>query len=513
MRALGVAGAALALVVTAGFVPLDEQDQARSFYGQHVDWRPCLSPEELAGAEPVEGDPDWRARLECGTVTVPVDHGDPGGRTIETAVVRHPAQGTGDQYRGSLVFNFGGPGRAGVARFEAGPLALSRRVRDSFDLVSFDPRGVGESAGFTCPAWDAMERPMEEVAGVDPDDVGDDRLRDLERTAQRFTWSCEEEVGTNFLANMGSVNVVRDLDLLRDALGDEELSYVGYSYGTYLGALYAEMFPENTRALVLDGALQTQRGVIADGVEQSQGAQSAWESFVSYCLERAPECPFTGAEEAPSEAEALLAGLDTDPIVVGDRSVGRHEMLALLRDSLNAERQWEGDARLLARIARDERDPFVQAYLGRYAAPSDDQGATASAFTAVQCADHTRPGDVHAFLEGARRAEKVSPFFGGDEIWSFLPCASWPDTELAPSDLSAPMAPPILVVGTRDDPATPYAWAEELADQLTTATLFTYEGGGHTAYAGGRGCVDGAVDAYLLDGVVPAVGASCPGEL
>ncbi|WP_431869409.1 alpha/beta hydrolase [Nocardiopsis eucommiae] len=501
----------MALVVTAGFAPLDEQDHARSFYGQHVDWRPCLSPEELAEAEPVEGDPDWRARLECGTVTVPVDHGDPGGATIETAVVRHPAQGPADQYRGSLVFNFGGPGRAGVARFESGPLALSRRVRDSFDLVSFDPRGVGESAGFTCPAWDAMERPLEEVAAADA--VDHDLLRDLERAARRFRWSCEEEVGTDFLANMGTVNVVRDLDLIRDALGDERLSYVGFSYGTYIGALYAEMFPENTRALVLDGALQTQRGVIADGVEQGQGAQTAWESFVSYCLDRAPECPFTGAEEAPSEAEALLTGLDAEPVVVRGHSVGRPEMLALLRDSLKTERQWESVARLLARLGPGERDPFVQAYLGSHVTRRDDSGATESAFTAVQCADHTRPGDVHAFQEGARRAAKVSPFFGGDEVWSFLPCASWPDTELAPGDLSALLAPPILVVGTRHDPATPYVWAEELADQLATATLFTYEGGGHTAYTGGRPCVDGVVDAYLLDGVVPADGASCPGEL
>lgn len=508
-------GAALALVVTAGFAPLDEQDHARSFYGQHIDWRPCLSPEELAAAQPAEGDPDWRARLECGTVTVPVDHGDPGGRTIETAVVRHPAQGPAEQHRGSLVFNFGGPGRAGVAQFESGPLPVSRRIRDSFDLVSFDPRGVGESAGFTCPEWDAMERPLEEVAGVEPDRVGPDQLRDLERTARRFTWSCADEVGAEFLANMGTVNVVRDLDLVRDALGDERLTYVGFSYGTYVGALYAEMFAENTRALVLDGALQNQRGLIADGVEQSQGAQRAWEAFVSYCLEKAPECPFTGAEEAPAEAEALLAGIDADPIVVRDTRIDRHEMLALLRDSLYTERQWESDARLLARIVGgDTGDPFVQAYLGSFVAGQrDDRGATESAFTAVQCADHARPGDVRAYQEGAQRAARVSPFFGGDGIWSFLPCASWPDTELAPGGLSAPMAPPLLVVGTRADPATPYAWSEELADQLATATLLTYEGGGHTAYAGGRACVDGVVDAYLLDGVVPATGASCPGEL
>ncbi|MFE9246232.1 alpha/beta hydrolase [Nocardiopsis sp. NPDC006938] len=508
-------GTALALVATAGFAPLDEWGHARSFYGQHVDWSPCLTADEIAGAGPVEGDPDWRARLECGTVTVPVDHGDPNGRTIELAVVRHPAQGPAEQRRGSLVFNFGGPGRAGVAQFESGPLALSRRVRDSYDLVSFDPRGVGESAGFTCPAWDAMERPLEAVEDVAPADVDHDRLQDLESAARRFTWSCLDEVGEEFLANMGTVNVVRDLDLIRDALGDDRLTYAGFSYGTYIGALYADMYPENTRALVLDGALRTRRGLIDDGVEQSRGAQTAWEAFVAYCLEGAPECPFTGAEEAPGEAEALLAGLDRRPLVVRGQRIDRHEMLTLLRDSLHTERQWESDAHLLARIALgDTRDPFVQAYLGRFVdGRNESPGAEESAFMAVRCADHEPPGGVRAYQEGAERAARSSPFFGGDDVWSYLPCASWPDAESAARAPSAPMAPPLLVVGTRNDPATPYAWAEELADQLATATLLTYEGGGHTAYAGGRSCVDAAVDAYLLDGVVPEHGASCPGAL
>lgn len=514
-RVLGAAGLAAVLVGTAGFAPADQWDGQRSFYGQHIDWAPCFSAQELAEAEPTEGDPDWRARLECGTVTVPVDHGDPWGETIEMAVIRHPAQGTLEQHRGSLVFNFGGPGGSGVERFGSGPLPLNRQVRDSFDLVSFDPRGVGESAGFTCPEWDAMERPLARVRGVEPADVSEQQLRELDRAARRFARSCAEEVGDGFLATMGTVNVVRDLDLLRDALNDPRLSYVGYSYGTHIGALYAEMFAERTRALVLDGAVQIERDVIADGMEQSEGAQAAWEAFAAYCLDGAPECPFSGAEQAPDEAEALLAGLDTDPIVVEGQRIDRYEMLPLLRDTLRVERRWENGARLLARIAEvGPEDEFVQAYLTRYVAgQKDEPGATRSAFTAVQCADHARPIDPRSYQKGAQRAADLSPFFGGEEVWSFLPCAHWPDTELVPTGLSALMAPPILVIGTRNDPATPYAWAEELAGQLVMATLFTYEGGGHTAYAGGRACVDGVVDAYLLEGEVPETGTSCPGEL
>lgn len=514
-RVLGAVGLVTVLVTTSSFAPADQWEGQRSFYGQNIGWKQCFTPEELAEAEPSEGDPDWTSRLECGTITVPVDHGDPWGETIEMAVVRHPAQGPAEQRRGSLVFNFGGPGGAGVEQLKAGPLALSRQTRDTFDLVSFDPRGVGESAGFTCSAWDAMERPLEAVRGVEPEEVTEDQFQDMERTAMRYAQSCVDEVGKEFLADMGTINVTRDLDLLRDALGDPQLSYVGYSYGTYIGALYAEMFADNTRALVLDGAVQIERGVVADGVEQSEGAQTAWEAFVAYCLESAPECAFTSAEEAPAEAEALLAGLDADPIAFEGEAIGRYELLGLLRDSLYAERQWESDARLLARIAAgDTGDEFVQAYLGRFVSGLDeDSGATESAFTAVQCADHVRPANPRDYQEGAQRAAELSPFFGGDEVWSFLPCAYWPDTELAPTGVSAPMAPPLLVIGTLGDPATPYVWAEELADQLATATLFTYEGGGHSAYASGRACVDGVVDAYLLDGEVPEEGASCPSEL
>ncbi|MGW5876960.1 alpha/beta fold hydrolase [Nocardiopsis terrae] len=507
-------GLTTVLVAAAGFAPADRWDGELPFYGQAVDWQPCFTPEELAAAEDTEGDPDWTSRLECGTVTVPVDHGDPEGGTIDMAVVRHPAQGPAEQRRGSLVFDFGGPGVPGVERMRSGPLPLSRQTRASFDLVSFDPRGVGESAGFTCPRWRAMRAPLEALRNLGAQEVTDARLRELDKAAEAYARSCVEEVGEEFLANTGTVNVVRDLDILRDALGDRRLNYVGFSYGTRIGALYAEMFAENTRALVLDGAMQIERDVVADGVEQSGGVQAAWEAFVDYCLERAPECPFTDAARASAETEAILSGVAADPVVLEEGGVGRHELLVLLREALYTEHRWENAARLLARLAAgDTGDEFVRGYLEGALAPRDGgSGPEESAFTAVRCADHTNPTDPRDYREGARRAADLSPLFGGDQVWSLLPCAHWPVTEVVPTGVSAPMAPPILVVGTRGDPATPYAWARELADQLASATLFTYEGGGHTAYAGGRSCVDRVVDAYLLYGEVPPTGSSCPGE-
>ena len=514
MRGKGRALGALltALICVPGVVSADVEGGPHPFHGQEIDWRPCLSPQERAEAVPTEGDPDWLRRLECGTVTVPLDHGDPQGRTLDLAVIRHPAQGV---RQGSLVIDFGGPGVSGTDTFLSGPLPLGRGVRAGFDMVSFDPRGVGASGGFVCPLWRYMERPLEWVRDTDPQDVAGDRLEALEKTARALAQSCVEEVGEDFLANMGTVNVVRDLDILRDALGDERLDYLGYSYGTSIGALYAQMYPERTGALVLDGAVPLEDDVVTRAVEQTGGLQTSWEAFVVHCLDGAPECPFTGIEEATEEVEKILVDIDAEPLRVNEETVDRHEFLDLLRGSLHTEQLWPNNVLLLARLAEGERDDFVHDYLAalKRTRPEEVLGAERSAHLAVRCADHIDPTDPSAYQEGARRASQASPLFGGHEVWRMLPCAFWPDTEVMPTGITAPTAPPILVIGTLGDPATPYAWARELSEQLTSATLLTYEGGGHTAYAAGRPCVDEVVDTYLLSGVPPAPDATCRSRL
>ncbi|MBR8744493.1 alpha/beta hydrolase [Nocardiopsis sp. MG754419] len=501
----------MVLTLTPGAVLADVKDGPHPFHGQQIDWEPCLTPDEIAETGVGEGDPDWLPRLECGTVTVPVDHGDPEGELLDLALIRQPAQGP---RRGSLVFDFGGPGVSGVDTFLGGPLPLGRGVRENFDLVSFDPRGVGASGGFTCRGHADLDRLLTEIRRLDPDDLPERALRKLERVAHAFTVGCVDAVGTDFLAHIGTVNVSRDLDLVRDALGEARLDYVGYSYGTSIGALYAEMYPERAGALVLDGAVPIDGDVITDTVEQAVGLQTAWESFVAYCLDAAPECPFTGMGTAATEMEDILAGLDSDPLRVDDRPLDRYGLLDLVRGSLHTEQLWPGTALLLARLAEGERGGFVPDYLAglRGDVADDLPGAEEAAYVAVRCADHARPTDTDAYLQGARRAEEASPLFGGAEVWRMLPCATWPDTEVMPTGVSAPMAPPVLVVGTVGDPATPYTWARELTEQLDSARLLTYEGGGHTAYGSGRGCVDDAVEAYLVRGVLPAEDTTCPAE-
>ncbi|QRN80084.1 MAG: alpha/beta fold hydrolase [Nocardiopsis sp. BM-2018] len=527
----GVRGSALgsALVLLVAGCTAPEEDAGAPDAGS-VEWAPCLFEEELDEAPEWGGDPDWLQDLECGTVAVPLDHADPDGSTVELALTRRPAGGSAGERIGSLVLNPGGPGESGVAMLDH-PL-FDEQIQDAFDLVGFDPRGVGESEGIACGDWYAMDEARRAV--TDPGDVTDADLAALEESARAYADDCAETVGEDFLATMGTVNVVRDLDLLRGALGDEQLTFVGFSYGTYIGALYAEMFPENTRALVLDGAVETERPNVEVAADQADAFQAAWDLFVAECLS-GPGCPFSGSDAADAEMGELLDRLDADPPVVRDMPVDGVTLLGMVSLQLYHEDAWAGLTEALAAMAEDpaQAGPELERlYDDTYGpdeepaqdgepaptgpedsvAPGPEFGGpdTEAALTAVNCADRVDPTDPEVYRDTAQRAAGDSPFFGTGLVWEQLPCAYWVDTEEAPTGFSAPDAPPILVIGTVGDPATPYTWAEELSDQLATATLITYEGNGHTAYGYGMRCVDEAVDAYLLEGEVPEAGLSCP---
>ncbi|WP_042283475.1 alpha/beta hydrolase [Nocardiopsis alba] len=484
-----------------------------------IDWEPCKNEEELAEAPEWDGDPEWLETLECGTLDVPLDHADPGQGTIGLAMVRRPAEGADEDRIGSLVLNPGGPGETGVDLLDF-PM-FDDPILSAFDLVSFDPRGVGDSGGFACGDWFALDEARSAVE--DPTRVSDAELGALEEAARDYADDCAEEVGEDFLAAIGTVNVVRDLDLIREALGDERLSYVGFSYGTYIGALYAEMYPENTRALVLDGAVETERPNVEVAVDQAEGFQYAWDLFVEDCS-AAGECPFSDPAASEGWMADLLEDLDADPPMARDVEVDGATLMSMISQQLYYENS--GDLLAATLTALDEDTQGAGEYLdvlyddtfAEYEEESDDwsdkPGMTwadeEAALTAINCADRTDPTDADAYRRAAQEAAVDSPLFGSDLVWEQLPCAYWPDTEEAPSGFTAPDAPPIVVVGTLGDPATPYTWAEELAGQLDSAVLLTYEGTGHTAYAYGDPCVDPAVDSYLLTGGMPEEGLSCP---
>ncbi|WP_026129358.1 alpha/beta hydrolase [Nocardiopsis prasina] len=517
----GALGGVLVLLL-AGCTAQDdgEAEAAPVSAPRTIDWAPCLSEEELEAAPDWDGDPEWLETLECGTLTVPLDHAAPDGDTVDLALARRPASGPADERIGSLVINPGGPGESGVNMLDH-PL-FDAPIQDAFDLVGFDPRGVGESEGFACGDWYAMDEARRAVA--DPENVTDAELSALADTARAYAEACAETAGEEFLANMGTVNVVRDLDLIRAALGDERLTYAGFSYGTYIGALYAETYPENTRALVLDGAVETERPNVEVAADQAVAFQGAWDLFVEECG-YAPSCPFDDAATADARMGDLLDRLDADPPMVQGWPVNGDTLLTMVSLQLYDEVAWRELAQTLAALDQDVHGagPQLERLYDQTFAQDEEEAEesdepeepgvfedTEAALTAVNCADRADPTDADDYREAAQRAAAESPYFGADLVWEQLPCAYWVDTEEAPTGFSAPDAPPILVVGTLGDPATPYTWAEELTGQLATATLVTYEGAGHTAYGYGMECVDAAVDAYLLEGAVPESGLSCP---
>ncbi|MEU0492626.1 alpha/beta hydrolase [Nocardiopsis sp. NPDC006139] len=523
MRYTGVWGlaGAVVLLVTGCSAFLPQQAPQDPGGASAIEWEPC---HDGGGREeaPEDGDPEWTAALECGTLSVPLDHDDPDGETIDIALARVPASGGPDERIGSLVLNPGGPGESGVEML-AYP-QFSDGIRSAFDLVAFDPRGVGDSGGFACGNWDRFAEAQLRVQ--DPTAVTDAELERLTSSARSYADACTETVGAGFLAEIGTVNVVRDLDLIREALGDDALSYVGYSYGTYIGALYAEMFPATTRALVLDGAVETERPNLEVAEDQAAAFQETWELFVADCS-AAGTCPFSGPEAADAEMTRILDRLDAEPATARDMPVDGPTLLGMVGLALYDETSWPELARTLTALAEGsaESGELLDAlYDTTYGVGEEEEDVAAAgeepegdpyadteaALTAVNCADRVDPTDPEAYREAAEAIAAETPFFGPDLVWGQLPCAYWTDTETAPTGFAAADAPPLVVVGTVGDPATPYGWARELAGQLETATLVTYEGSGHTVYGYGLPCVDDPIDAYLLTGRAPEPGLSCP---
>ncbi|NUP02936.1 MAG: alpha/beta fold hydrolase [Nonomuraea sp.] len=444
--------------------------------------------------------------FECATLPVPLDHGRPDGERLQIAVIRLPA---GGDRIGSLVVNPGGPGVSGVDYARAARLVLSDEVRERFDIVGFDPRGVGESAPITCLDDERLDAFV--AMDTTPDTRGEQA--ELEAEARRFAEGCRQHSG-RLLPHLGTADVARDLDLLRQALGDQKLTYLGKSYGTFLGAVYADMFPEKVRALVLDGALDPAISRAQVNADQAAGFEEALRAYVEDCL-GGEGCPFRShdVEGALDELGVLLRRTDARPLAGGGRAVT--EALATLGalTPLYDRASWPELTETLRRALRGDGTLLLHnadQLVGR-----QDDGTYSNqtaANMAVNCVDGPYPATAAAFASSAAESSRRAPRFGPYIMWSSLPCAFWPaPPTLSPRPLTAKGAPPILVIGTKRDPATPYAWARALAGELESGLLLTYDGDGHTAYANGSGCVDEAVDRYLVEGRMPGDGTICPG--
>jgi len=483
------------------------------FYHQKINWSKCVG---------MEAPKD----LQCGKITVPVDYAHPRAGTLDLALARY--RSTAQHKRGSVVLNFGGPGGAGVPELAAGGHDFMD-LTDEYDVVSFDPRGVGRSSPVSCGEGtdEALRATDDDTAlSTDPQDV----LERLRKAAAQ----CAEHSGP-VLPHIGTVNVSRDLDVMRQALGDKKLNYLGFSYGSRLGAVYATQFPEKVGRLVLDGVDTLTEPVAEQGVAGAAGQQTALEDFIDWCTKDIA-CPFgTDARGAREQVVRLVASLDADPVPTdfGPAFTGQ-DLVGAISQALYSEKLWPSLERALAELVEDGDTTGILAFAGggsgflpRARPLSDDPTHSPladvddipfdnlpAALMAVNCADDPdRPGADRITKDLARlRAayEQASPVFGRYRLTEYLMCYGRPKgTDYIREQVRDVDTPKILLVGTRGDPATPYRWAVALARQLDSGVLVSRDGDGHTGYHHGNACVDRAVESYLVSGVVPRDGLSC----
>jgi pimeloyl-ACP methyl ester carboxylesterase len=446
---------------------------------------------------------------DCAKISVPRDWGAPAAsETFEIALLRARSSAQRDRI-GSLVVNPGGPGVSGIdmavyLSFGAAFLGLPTEVLQRFDLVGFDPRGVARSSPIKCVSddeWDA-------TFGADPDPDTQPEFDGVVELNKRIGAGCGADYGQR-LGLYATEQAARDMDAVRTAVGDEKLTYLGYSYGTLLGATYAQLFPRNIRAFVLDGAVDPRQDVVAGSESQAKGFELAFNNFAQWCAKTAAKCPI--APDARAAVTAAVEKARVSPVKGSDgRSATAGWVLYAVVASLYTETGWQ---KLAAAIHELEGgDPTGVFTLADSYVQRDDEGRYSNLFdanVAVNCADQESSPRVEQIRGLQSQWRTKYPLFGPSLAVSMLACAFWPARRDPYPTGPAPGAPPILVVGTTGDPATPYEQTPRLAQMLGVGVVLTWDGEGHTAYPQTE-CITKAVDAYLIDLNVPPAGLRCP---
>jgi pimeloyl-ACP methyl ester carboxylesterase len=434
---------------------------------------------------------------------VPRDPEDPSLGSIAMALDRHPASG---HSLGALLTNPGGPGESGVDALPGFVQQMPAAVLSDFDVVGFDPPGVGRTAPIVCLG----NAQLGAYYHADPAPTTAAGLAQLIAEARSFARGCEEHSGAE-LPYVSTVDAAMDMEVLRKDLGEAKLDYLGFSYGTFLGATYAGLYPTHIRAMVLDGALDPDLPYLAQVDIQAAGLERQLHQFIATCTSD-PSCPWKPGPDPEVQIESMIARTRTSPLPVSGstRTVGPSEALYGTLWPLYFTTTWPDLEATLAEASHGDGTDLMEefdSYVGRTANGTYNNIFEANA--AVNCLDQPPPtiGQIEA---AAPAAEKASPVFGLADLYGEIQCAVWPVAatgKVAP--IHAPGAPPIVVVGSTDDPITPYAWAQALAHQLDSGVLLTRQGYGHTAYFVSS-CIQRYVDAYLIDLVTPPRGTICP---
>ncbi|MEU9144495.1 alpha/beta hydrolase [Streptomyces sp. NPDC048349] len=506
-RVTAAAALATALFATGGCS--DDGDGKKTTAGgakeaKPLKWGECPAPTPLEGGGQAPPK-DW----QCATLDVPLDYAKPEGETLPIALIRAKARDQKNRI-GSLVFNFGGPGGSGITTLP-GAAKEFEALRARYDLVSFDPRGVGRSAPVRCEDDKQLDAYLSE--DFTPDTPQEEqRYVEIIRTYQQ---ACKKN-SDKLLPHVGTSNAARDMDRIRQALGDEKLHYFGISYGTELGGIYAHLFPKNVGRAVFDAVVDPTKTSEASALGQAKGFQLALDNFAQDCVDRGDECRLQGstAKEIEANIIKLQKDLAAKPIPgIGDRQLTETQATNGIAQALYSQELWPlleqgldeaegGQGQLLLALS--------DALNGR-----DEQGHysnLSAANAAINCADSKERytlAETKAKLPAFRSA---SPVFGDFLGWAMLSCTGWPVAGAWETpDVSAPGAAPILVIGNTGDPATPYEGARRMVERLGpgVGVELTYKGEGHGAYNSGDTCVQSAVNAYLLEGKEPAQGTVC----
>lgn len=457
---------------------------------------PMSSTTPSASAAPPPPDPSGVARfapclggLQCASVAVPVDYANPTGPTMPIAIARRPATDQASKL-GVLLVNPGGPGGSGIEIVQAG--VLPREVTDRFDVIGFDPRGVGDSTGLQCPL--GPDTPY--FGDPDPGDPADEAATN--EAVDRYDAACGERY-RDLLPHLGTRNVARDMDRIREALGEERINYLGFSYGTSIGQTYAQLFPTRLRAIVLDGVVDVSKPGLDSA--QAESFENSLRQFDAACRTD-PTCPVRA--DPIGTLDRVRARVTAAPLPVAGTSPLSAGLLEIgVVYPLYSTTSWPQLAQALAAADRGDGTPM------RALATAYFRGSNSDTYNAVTCLDNAWPTEDDQVFAAARATELRAPHFSGNVLVSGLTCADWPAPQQPLTPLENYTGPPMLILGTTNDPATPYQNSAALAARLPGSALLTYRGDGHTVYTNGVPCVDDAVNRYLVDGTLPPPNTVC----
>lgn len=459
------------------------------FYSQTIVWEPC---EET---------------FTCATIEVPMNYANPDGETLEIEAIRLAASGSDPM--GSLLINPGGPGASGYDAVLNNAAGIStERLRGSYDLIGFDPRGVKRSSPVECLSDDERDKFRAEMFDLETKQG----LSKARTAVANYASQCADNTGQK-LEHVDTESSARDMDIIRAVAGEDKLNYLGFSYGTSLGATYAEIFPANVGRMVLDGGIDQTLTSSEIVLGQAKGFERTLHAYAKSCLEQ-PSCPLSGTpDEAVEQIRSLIESVEQSPMTAENgRTVTSGLFVSGLILPLYNDRNWPSLTAALEAAFKGNPSPML--HLADISATRQEDGSYSSnasaAFTSVNCLDYPMNLGLEEMRANAEQLDEASPTLGRFLAYGALTCNAWPyDAEDGPSTVDASGANPIVVVGTTGDPATPYDWSVALAEQLESGVLLSWEGQGHTAYGRSNDCIANAVDDYFIEGTVPKDGTRC----